>query len=263
MNNKILKTSKILKNFTLEDISLILEKSEDQIATELDKLIYQGVIKKEGEKYTFIGQKIYMPEFQKDKNIKNIQVDEKLKSRIEKLSPHRQIMMYKYINVINAAQSLSGKALNIFLEKWSIEHPEFEISYNQFMNIKSKFLREGVEGLFPKHQTKEEKQEIIDIFYPLFKKHYLENRAKTLVDAKREAQLEFKSLNGKLSNKKVPGVTLFLKMLKDEYGEEKLSKLRHPERYKKLIHRKNNYLRSDISSLPKELNICKSPLRNV
>ena len=70
--------------------------------------------------------------------------------------------LIKYITALKLARNLKGRALKAFLAEFSNKYPNYQISYSQFIKIKSKYVKYGLKGIIPKYGNSKGRSVVLD-----------------------------------------------------------------------------------------------------
>lgn len=107
--------------------------------------------------------------------LENIRVfkNEKEQEYFNSLPPYAQKFVFRYITVFKLAGKLKGKALNQFLKKLAIEHPEYKVNYSSFKRNIYLYSKEGIKAIVPKYGTNHRRTCIPPDMYEKFKELYL------------------------------------------------------------------------------------------
>lgn len=132
----------------------------------------------------------------------------------------------KYITLFKLAGKLSGKELQEYLQKVSMENPELKTSYPSFLKAKWKYNKEGISALIPQYGKSNRGKSIVSQdMYENFKKIYLSSTEYSLKTAVEEL-----SKFG-YPPEVLPSFRSFERLLKKEYSKEYIKAQRETSNY--------------------------------
>ena len=127
--------------------------------------------------------------------------------------------LIKYTTALKLARNLKGRALKGFLAEFSNKYPNYQISYSQFIKIKSKYVKYGLTGLIPKYGNTKCRSVVLDDLNNRFKELYLNAHKYSI----RKCVEIIKQENPKRA---IPSHTSFRRRLEREYSIEDIRQLR-------------------------------------
>mgnify|MGYP004729672049 FL=1 len=127
--------------------------------------------------------------------------------------------LIKYTTALKLARNLKGRALKGFLAEFSNKYPNYQISYSQFIKIKSKYVKYGLTGLIPKYGNTKCRSVVLDDLNNRFKELYLNAHKYSI----RKCVEIIKQEHPKRA---IPSHTSFRRRLEREYSIEDIRQLR-------------------------------------
>ena len=191
MKQTILKIIKKIKRISLDDLIILSELDEKEIRPILDELLEEKMIFKISSfEYAYlktaISQENLPPEQSEIKqekgykkviplniNTNNMFIKQNEEDIFINAPDYAKPYLIKYITALKLARNLKGRALKAFLAEFSNKYPNYQISYSQYIKIKSKYVKYGLKGLIPKYGNSKGRTVVLDDLYNKFKELYL------------------------------------------------------------------------------------------
>ncbi len=243
MKQKILKLIKNLEKFKSEDIITLTELSEDIVSKYLEELLAEGKICKIANyEYAYLPEIIEKADTKPEETSgiykKPIYKIDLKKERIEDIKPeelfpkkdevkffnetkdYNKRNIVKILTVFKLTGNLRGESLKKYLNELSIKHPEYKISYSNYVKYQRKYLAQGIRGLCLKYANYANvKTSVKPEMYEIFKKYYLSNKQYSLTAAYKIVCRSFPDCD-------IPSKMSFNRLLLKEYKPEHIKQLR-------------------------------------
>ena len=242
ISNNIKKLAKGLKRFSLSDINLMLPNNAEDIDLCIKYLISENIIKETASgSYIYIEQKVpndisisdYYIKKQKNKfnklsfgniNCKIKDFTEEINLSLDSLDEYKNLdkkqkqRVRRVLTLFKLAGKHRGKELKTLLKELGSQNKDYSISYSNFLKLKQKFIRCGINGILFHHGNNKGKTIIPQKMYDDFKKIYFSKNI-SIKDT-----LELLKQNNYAE--KIPCPLTFGRMLNKEYTKEELYNLR-------------------------------------
>lgn len=228
MKQTILKIIKKIKRISLDDLIILSELDEKEIRPILDELLEEKMIFKISSfEYAYLKIAILQEnlppkqsEITQEKGYKKVIPLKQNEEDIFINAPdYAKPYLIKYITALKLARNLKGRALKAFLAEFSNKYPNYQISYSQYIKIKSKYIKYGLKSIIPKYGNSKGRTVVLDDLYNRFKELYL-NADKYSI---RKCVEIIKQENPKRT---IPSHTSFRRRLEREYSIEDIRQLR-------------------------------------
>ena len=229
---KLLKTIKNIKNFTIDDLVIITEMDEEFIKDSLNKFIEEGVLQKTGNNNFLFREETVYKYCPIKRGIDRSKARAKHKISFDEYLAKSNWARGKFnrnMKLIQETTDLTGKELIQYVENWNKADPENKISITIIYDLKRVYEKYGAIGLIPKtgHNVQiEMKSEWLERFFDLYlcEKKLTVRQALDII--KNEELEKDKNFNELI----FPGICTFRRRLNEKYTREEIKQLREPEK---------------------------------
>lgn len=240
MKQKILKLTKILNRFTIDDI-LSMEESckEDELKNILLELEKEKNISKISEtEYAYIESITMQTEskIQKERpnittnidsiDLKNIKIEELFRNTedyefYKKSKSYDQRNMVKILTLFKIAKGLKGEALRNFLNVIGLQYPDYKISLSSFKRYEKNYRENGIKCFCLNYHNfgRGGKSPVTAEMYALFKKYYFSPQKYTMTNS-------WKMVCDHFHDMYIPCEQSFFRMLMKEFRPEEIKMMR-------------------------------------
>lgn len=224
IKTQILKLAKILNQFSVDDILIMLDLEKQDAQEILSELEKDFLIKKIGEsRYLYFKQNNFKQDVRSETqpivclfdNEEEIEIYEKSTTTIKR-------NIYKYIFLIKKTKGLVGKELTSCLSEIGKEYPQYSVSYGTFKRHQRQYLLGGLKALIPQYCKNNSFHKTDPEIYEYFKKLYLHPRKFSIVQCEKIIREDKRFLEAQMPS----GAHLKRQLLK-EYTKEKIKEMRN------------------------------------
>ena len=245
---KIWKIAKGLRKFSLDDLLMLAESSEQEALNSLDELINDGKINKLSDNRYIVAQLQKSFEETKEAKIKarktlklnkvaNIPFNPKPDREIfDPEKEARELEVFnstpewarkpaeKYLRVIQESRGLHGDKLKFFIQKWNERYPEMKTSYSAVLKAKKTLKNEGKLALLAKYNpTIKGKSCVIDEIYIKFRDMFLSSKAPSMNYCYNRLKEDFEKDNPEANHYIFPSTSSFLRRLRRDFTQAEIS----------------------------------------
>ena len=225
----------------------LLKIKSDTLRNRCQQNIYKYIVKKKGNKNEYF---IHIDSLEND-------IQQKIKKIIPAISEKNENGQYsevpswakaqalKYISIIKNVESLRGKALKEYINKWNIHHPEFKTSYPNLLKMKKRYQKYGIAGLLSKKGFLN-KTTVDDKYFYYFKDLYLKEGAPSLRTCW-DSTLGYAIRTDNVDIEKFPTCTSFWRRLQKELPKQSICLARQGE--SSWNRKYSNYIERDYSNI--------------
>lgn len=245
---KIWKIAKGLRKFSLDDLLMLSESSEQEALNCLDELINDVKINRLPDDRYIVAQ------LQKSiEETKEAKIEARKTLKLNKVAsipfnpkPDREIFdpkkeareleifnntpewarkpAEKYLRVIQESRGLHGDKLRFFIQKWNERYPEMKTSYSAVLRAKKILKNEGKLALLAKYNpTNKGKSAVVDELYVKFRDMFLSSKAPSMNYCYNKLKEDFEKENPVGNHYIFPSTSSFLRRLRRDFTQAEIS----------------------------------------
>ena len=224
----IIKSARRLDKFTLDDIILVSEIDEQEVADILSELLNEKIVVKNNNTYFFnIKNKSKNGKIAFETEIEPIIIEkEEGYDYFLTLNKETQERIRSYIDLLNFVNQAGGKNLKQLVELFNQTSGYKNISLCTLGRIRTNYKRYGFKGILPSYSKGNVECSIPDELYNYFKKYYLTNQKLSATDAIYQAQKQLQA-EQKIEQPYAHTSGAFLRKLKSEFKPQQIEYFRN------------------------------------
>ncbi len=236
---KIRYLSRKLKAFTFEDIFLLAETPKEELQTELQELIKEGVLKKTNQGFVYsefiqipppteslvkniATRVIHNEDFVKFAEFYTPKARNLSPKELEEIPEYNRQKRDKYMHLLKITNGLHGKNLMEFIKEHNKLNPSNRTSYANLIRKRNAYVKYGDSGLISKFGTpRKPYYPDLEDYYAVFKKFYLSNYGMSLEKCRENVAKIFQ-----ISLEKFPSSMTFRRRLYKDFSKEEIKNIR-------------------------------------
>lgn len=227
--NLIIKSARRLDKFTLDDLIMVSELSEQEVNNVLSNLLKQQIVLRKGNTYFFNSKKQITLNNQasietKDSPKQIIIEEQEGYDYFLTLNPDVQARIRSNVELINIIQQVGKNNLRQVIELHNQNTKHKKIVYSTFTKVLRQFDQYGFKGILPKYHGFSESP-VPDELHTYFKKHYLTKEKLSANVALYKAQMQLQQ-EQKIEQPYTHSAATFLRKLKSEFTKEQIEYFR-------------------------------------
>ncbi len=224
----IIKSARRLDKFTLDDIIMVSEITEQEAKSILSELLNEKIVVKNGNTFYFNTKEVNNVGIKNSPNkVKSIVIEkEEGYDYFLTLSKETQERIKSYVELLNFVNQAGGKNLKQLVELFNQTSGYKSISLCTLGRIRTNYKRYGFKGILPSYNAGNIESSIPDELFNYFKKYYLTNKKLSATDAIYQAQKQLQ-MEQKIEQPYAYTSGAFLRKLKSEFNSQQIEYFRN------------------------------------